>query len=99
METHNFLEAVKVQRFFLTLIREAMFWYKSLIPIVRDWQGLQDRFEEQYSKIGNTCKQLFHAWRSFHYDENTDMLDANVTRIRQVAALIGYWGGTNFRGV
>ena len=41
-------------------------------------------------KIGNTREQLFHAWQSFHFDENTEMLDAYVTHIRQVAALLGY---------
>ena len=29
-------------------------------------------------------------WRSFQFDENTEMLDAYVTHIRQVAALLGY---------
>ena len=33
---------------------------------------------------------MFYAWRSFHFDENTEMLDAYVTHIRQVAALLGY---------
>ena len=55
-----------------------------------NWQGLQDHFRQQYSKIGSTHEQLFHAWRSFHYDENTEMLDCYVFRIRQVAALLGY---------
>ena len=32
---------------------------------------------------------MFHVWRSFHYDENVEMPDAHVTRIRQVARLIG----------
>ena len=54
------------------------------------WQGLQDIFRQQYSKIGNTHEQLFHALRSFHYDENTETLDSYATRIRQVAALLGY---------
>ena len=27
---------------------------------------------------------------SFHYDENTEMLDSYVTRIKQVAALLSY---------
>ena len=35
-------------------------------------------------------EQLFPAWRSFHFDENTEMLDAYVTCIRQVATLLGY---------
>ena len=33
---------------------------------------------------------MFHAWRSFHYDENVEMPDAYVSGIRQVARLLGY---------
>ena len=33
---------------------------------------------------------MFHAWRSFHFDENVEMPDAYVTGIRQVARLLGY---------
>ena len=40
--------------------------------------------------MGNTREQLFHAWRSFNIDENTDTIDAYVARIRQVATLLGY---------
>ena len=29
-------------------------------------------------------------WRSFHYDENTETVDAYVNRIRQVVAMLGY---------
>ena len=29
-------------------------------------------------------------WRLFHYDENVEMPDSYVTRIRQVAKLLGY---------
>ena len=42
METHNFPEVAKVQRFCLTLTGEARSWYESLKPIVVDWLGLQD---------------------------------------------------------
>ena len=55
-----------------------------------NWPALQDQFREQYSKIGNNREQLFYAWRSFHYDENVEMIDAYVNRIRQVVALLGY---------
>ena len=41
-------------------------------------------------KIGNTREQLFHVWRSFHFDENTETIDAYVNCIRQVVTLIGY---------
>ena len=29
-------------------------------------------------------------WRSFHFNENAEMVDAYVNRIRQVANLLGY---------
>ena len=47
-------------------------------------------FRQQYSKIGNTREPLFHAWRSFHFEENTETIDAYVHYIRQVANLLGY---------
>ena len=90
METHNFPEVVKVQRLCLSLSGEARLWYESLRPMVLDWQGLQDKFRQQYSKFGNTLEQLFHIWRSFHYDENAEIIDAYVNRIKQVAALLNY---------
>ena len=31
-----------------------------------------------------------HAWRSLGFDENTETIDAYVTHIRQVAAILGY---------
>ena len=90
MAMHDFLDNVKVQRFCLTLIGEARLWYKSLRPINAEWDDLQHTFRQQYSKIGNTRKQLFHTWRSFHFDKNTETIDAYVHHIRQVANLLGY---------
>ena len=55
-----------------------------------DQEGLQNTFRQQYSKIGNTREQLFHTWRSFHFDENMEMIDPYVNHIRQVATLLGY---------
>ena len=46
MGTHNFQDMV--QRFCLTLIGDVRLWYQSLRCIVIDWQGLQDRFRQQY---------------------------------------------------
>ena len=54
------------------------------------WPELQNLFRCQYSKIGNTREQLFHAWRSFHYDENVETPDAYIIRIKKVARLLGY---------
>ena len=45
---------------------------------------------QQYSKIGNTREQLFHVWRSFHFDKNTETIDTYIHCIRQIANLLGY---------
>ena len=81
---------IKVQRFCLTLVGEARLWYKSLRLINADWEELKHMFRQQYSKIGNTREQLFHAWGSFHFEENTETIDAYVHCFRQVANLLGY---------
>ena len=90
MDTHRFPDQVKVQRFCLTLVGEARLWYESFRLINVDWVGSQNIFRQQYSKIGDTREQLFHVWRSFHFDENTETIDAYVNCIRQVTTLLGY---------
>ena len=87
---HDFPDSVKVQRFCLTLVGEARLWYESLRQINAEWDDLQHMFRQQYSKIGNTREQLFHTWRSFHFDENAETIDAYVHCIKQVANLLGY---------
>ena len=87
METHDFQQGAKVQRFCLPLIGEARLWHVSLRPIANDCPAFQENFRQHYSKIGNTRDQLFHAWRSFHYDENMETGDIYVNRIRQIAAM------------
>ena len=90
MEAHNFPDEVKVRRFCLTLTCEARLWYESLAPLDNDWPALQNKFRWQYSKIGNTPKQLFHDWRTFKSDKNTDTIDSYVLRMSQVAAILNY---------
>ena len=91
MDAHFFDEDIKVQRFCLTLLGEGRLWYHSLEPLGETtWAQLQNLFMQRYSKLGNTCKQLFHTWRSFTFDENTETIDSYVIRIRQVANLLGY---------
>ena len=51
---------------------------------------MQNLFRQSYSKLGNTFEQLFHAWRSFNFNENTETIDSYVIWIRQVATLLGY---------
>ena len=86
----HFQKVSKVHRFCFTLVGEARLWYESLRPIALDWNELQNQFRQQYSKIGNTREQLFHAWGSLHLDENTETLDAYATPIRHIPVLLGY---------
>ena len=81
MEAHNFPEGEEVRCFCVTLIGEARLWYESLALLDNDWPTLQNKFRWQYSKIGNTPEQLFHAWRTFKFDENTDSIDSYVLRM------------------
>ena len=90
MDNHNLPDDVQVQRLCLTLIGEEILWYESMKPIENNWQELQDQFRQQYCKIGNMREQLFHVWRSFHYDENVETVDAYITCIRHVALLLDY---------
>ena len=64
------------------------------------WPELQNQFRRQYSKLGNTREQLFHVWQiMLHYDENAEMPDAYVTRIRQVVRLLGYGETAGLRSI
>ena len=66
-------------------------WFHSLDPLEdTTWPQLQNLFRQRYSKLGNTHEQLFHAWRSFTFDENTKTIVSYVMQIRQVATLLGY---------
>ena len=89
MDTHEFQDHIKVQRICLVLTGEARLWYELLRPINVDWLALQNIFRQQYPKIGNTREQLFHTWRSFHFDENTETIDDYIHHIRQVTTLLG----------
>ena len=78
MTTHDFPDDQKVRRFCLTLLGEARLWYETLGMQQLEWAGLQDHFRQQYSEFRNTREQYFHAWRSFHYDENRDSIDSYI---------------------
>ena len=69
MTTHHFVEGIKVQRFCSTLLGEARLWYQSLELINIDWQGLQNLFRQQYSKIGNTREQFFMCGDPLTFDK------------------------------
>ena len=90
MNAHHFVDNITVQRFCLTLLGEARLWFESLQADNLDWPELHNLFRQQYSKKGNIREELFHARRSFHFDENTEAIYAYVMHIRQVAVLLGY---------
>ena len=90
MDIHRFQYHVKVQIISLTQPGEARLWYESLRLINIDWVGLQNTFRQQYSKIGYTREQLCHAWRSFHFDENAETIDAYINCKKKVTTLLGY---------
>ena len=46
VETHNFPQEGKVQRFCLTHTGEARLWYESLRSIEIDWPTLQEHFRQ-----------------------------------------------------
>ena len=79
MNAHNFNDDVKVQRFCLTLLGEARLWFQSIEPLENTaWPQLPNLLRLRYSKFGNMHKQLFHAWRSFNFNENTETIDSCV---------------------
>ena len=47
-------------------------------------------FRQRYSKIANTHEQLFHARRSFTFNEKTETINSYLIKIRQIATLLGY---------
>ena len=65
-------------------------WYETLSVQQLDWAGLQECFQQEYSKFGNTREQYFHAWRSFHFDEAMDIIDGHIHKVKQMAALLNY---------
>ena len=66
-------------------------WFHSLEPLEdTTWPQLQNLFRQRYSKLGNTHEQLFHAWRSFTFNKNTETIDSYVIWIKQIATLLGY---------
>ena len=43
MDTNNFDPVERVQRFHLTLVGEARWWYQSIHPFPRNWKELQKK--------------------------------------------------------
>ena len=99
MNTHCCNEDVMVQRFCLTLLGEARLWFHSLEPLKgTTWPQLQNLFRQRNSKLGNTCEQLFHAWGSFTFDENTETIDSCVMD-KTSSNTFRLWRATNIRSI
>ena len=100
MNAHHFNEDVKVQRFCLNLLGEARLWFQSLEPLQNTtWPQLQSLFRQTYSKLGNTREQLFHAWRSFTFDENTETIDSFCHTNKTGSHTFRFWRATNIRSI
>ena len=97
IEAPYFPKEVKVRWFCLTLTGEARLWYESLAPLDNDWSALQNKFRWQYSKIGNTPEELFHAWRTFKFDKNADTVDSYILKMSQVGSSAKLWRNADFR--
>ena len=96
MDTHANPEGVKSP---FTLVGEVRLWYESLRPINVDWLALQNQFRQHYSKIGNTREQLFHAWRSFHFDKNTETIDSFCYIHKTGSNTIRLWQTTDISSI
>ena len=44
----------------------------------------KDALGSNIQNLGVLGKQYFHMWRSFHYDEYTDTIDAYILKVKQV---------------
>ena len=53
-------------------------------------QSCKTNLDGNIQKIGNTPEQLFHAWRTFKFDENTDTIDSYILRMSHVAVMLNY---------
>ena len=98
MNTLNFLEGSKVNRFCLTFTGEARLWYESLQPKNVDWQGLQNLFRQQYSKIGKTratipCMEILSFW----WKHRNNRCICNMHKMGSYSFRL--WGTTNFRSI
>ena len=99
MNAHCFNDDAKLQRFYLVLLGEARLWFHSLEPLEdTTWPQLQNLFRQRYSKLGNTHEQLFHAWRSFTFNENTETIDSCNTD-KTGSNTFRLWRATNIRGI
>ena len=99
MNIHYFLEGIKVHWFCLTLVGAARLWYESLTPINVDWQGIQNLFRQQYSKIGNSVRTtilhmgIFSLW--WKYRDNSCICNMHKTS----TYTFRIWGTTNFGSI
>ena len=97
METHNFPEGDKVRCFHLTLIGEAqvMVWITSTI---RWWLACLYKINSgDNTQNRHTPKQLFHAWRTFKFNENTDTVDSFCSKNESGSSNAKLWRNADIR--
>ena len=69
MDTQNFHDHLKVQRFCLTLVGEARLRYESLRPINADWEEYNICLGSNTLTLVTLGNNYFTHGRSFHFDK------------------------------
>ena len=87
MDTHNCAADKRVRVSFIPSMQSKITNHCIHFKVIGKnyWRGLN-----AVCKICNKREELFHAWRSFQFDENGGTIDAYVQRIRQVAGMLNY---------
>ena len=83
MDIHNFAAVEGAQRYSLTLAGKARLCNQFIHPLQGNREEIWKGFRTPFSKICNSREQFSHAWRSFHFDENSVAIDAYIHRIIQ----------------
>ena len=75
-------------------------WFHSLEPLEdTTWPQLQNLFRQMYSKLGKTCEQLLHAWRSFTFDKNTETIRLLCDTDKTGSNPFRLWRTTDIRSI
>ena len=102
MDTHHFNGRYKG-----TKILPHICWGKrdyvhhSLEPLGRQLHGHNYKIclGRDMSKLGNSHKQLFHAWRSFTFDENTETIRFLCDKYKTGSKSLSVWRAADIRDI
>ena len=91
MNAHHFVYDVRVQKFCLTLLVETRLWFQSLEALNNViWPECRICLDRDIQNWVIHESNYFMHGDHLNFNTNTETIDSYVTRIRQVAALLGY---------